>query len=163
MVNQLKFPTLFFTLSGADTRWYELQALMPGGIPDPADPGSLTMPARNKTLMENPILAAFFFPYRLNSSFKNILANKFKIIDHWGRMKDQHRGSLPWHGFLWSADAPDVSNLDGKTADELFLYSTTIQTSYQPSMTSDKTSPPKSIHAKYISCWLTVLIRTLEP
>ncbi|OWA50645.1 hypothetical protein BV898_15155 [Hypsibius exemplaris] len=119
LINQEGSPTVFMTFSFADTRCPELHRLMPKGLPDPALPESEKVKHRMASVNKNPLLTAWFLHERFKSYVKNVLKTLFAITISWYRTEWQHRGTGHFHGFLWFEDAPDITDMDGKTADEL--------------------------------------------
>ncbi|KAK4699420.1 ATP-dependent DNA helicase PIF1, partial [Phenoliferia sp. Uapishka_3] len=106
-------PHVFITLSSADLQWADLHGHMP---PPPHLPDVETEHTkyrhRNYSLNNNPHIAAWYFQRRWEVYFKEFLTPKLGVVDHWYRYEWQHRGSSHVHGFLWLADAPDLSNLE---------------------------------------------------
>jgi hypothetical protein len=119
MVEQLGIPHIWFTLSAADTKWYDLHHLMPNGVPDSALPPTVQDKHRMQNICENPMLTSWFFCRRVELFIKNVLKPLFHVKDHWIRYEDQHRGSPHAHGLLWLSSWPDLKNLEGKSLEEL--------------------------------------------
>lgn len=115
MVATLGTPTLFFTLSSADLHWPELWNYLAPGL----DQNTLTSTQRYDLIRQNPLIVDWFFHKRAEHYVKTVLRGKYKIKDFWFRYEFQHRGSIHLHGILWLEDAPDVSNLESKSAQEL--------------------------------------------
>ncbi|KAK3917404.1 ATP-dependent DNA helicase RRM3 [Frankliniella fusca] len=115
MVEQLKLPTLFFTLSAADLHWPELFAIL---SPD-EDQITMTEGRRRQLIQENPVIVDTFFLDRVESFIDLVLRPKFNVKDFWFRIEYQHRGSPHVHGVLWLSDAPDVLKLNSMSSEEL--------------------------------------------
>ncbi|KAE8744175.1 hypothetical protein FOCC_FOCC009183 [Frankliniella occidentalis] len=114
MVEQLKLPTVFFTLSSADLHWPELFSIL---APD-EDQVTMSEGRRRQLLQENPVIVDTFFLDRVESYIDLVLKPKFKVKDYWFRIEYQHRGSPHCHGLLWLEGAPDVTKLDSMTNEE---------------------------------------------
>jgi hypothetical protein len=108
-----KKPTIFLTLSAADTYWPELFDKL--GI---RDHQKLTYQDRNRILSQNPKLATQMFKKRFESLLDILLDSKLspigKVEDYWFRIEFQHRGSPHVHGLLWLEEDSftDVSKID---------------------------------------------------
>lgn len=114
MVKQLGVPTLFCTLSAADTPWPDLFRLL---NPEKNLTG-MNEHQTNRTQLrlvnENPYVVANFFRIRAEYFIKHVLTLKFSIRDYWVRYEWQHRGFGHIHFILWLEDAADVSDLEKK-------------------------------------------------
>lgn len=114
MVTTLGTPTVFFTLSAADTQWPELFDYLAPGV----DQTTLTSTQRYELIRKNPMIVDWFFYKRAEHYVKTVLKGKYKIKDFWYRVEYQHRGSIHLHGILWLEEAPDVTDLDSKTPEQ---------------------------------------------
>ncbi|KAK3907787.1 ATP-dependent DNA helicase [Frankliniella fusca] len=114
MVSQLGLPTFFLTLSSADMHWPDLYKLL-----DSNNYENLTEKQRRDLLQNNPNIVDAFFSERVEKFITQIICKKFKIIDYWYRIEYQHRGSPHMHGIFWMENAPDVSNLELASQEEL--------------------------------------------
>ncbi|KAK3925970.1 LOW QUALITY PROTEIN: ATP-dependent DNA helicase pfh1 [Frankliniella fusca] len=133
MFQQLKLPTLFFTLSSADMHWPELFKIL---APD-KDYNSLTSKERENLLQNNPMIADQFFHERVESFLKEVVIKKYKVKDYWYRTEYQHRGSPHVHGVLWLEGAPDVLNLPNATVeerDQIAQYFDELVSAFHPSL-----------------------------
>ena len=101
MVSQLGMPTLFVTHSAADLHWPELSRLF--NLQETTD--------TSKDLNNNPLLASWFFNYKLEAFIKAFYYNVLGAVDHFMRREFQHRGSLHAHGFVWLKDAPKIEDV----------------------------------------------------
>ncbi|KAK3916400.1 ATP-dependent DNA helicase [Frankliniella fusca] len=114
MVSQFGLPTFFLTLSSADMHWPDLYKLL-----DSNNYENLTEKQRRDLLQNNPNIVDAFFSERVEKFITQIICKKFKIIDYWYRIEYQHRGSPHMHGIFWMENAPDVSNLELASQEEL--------------------------------------------
>jgi hypothetical protein len=104
MINSItlksKKPTLFFTLSAADSFWPELFELL-----DIRKHEELSYSERNKLLNDNPDLAIMLFRKRFEALLHVLTtcnSSPFgSVTDYWFRVEFQHRGSPHMHGLLW--------------------------------------------------------------
>ncbi|XP_057850600.2 uncharacterized protein LOC131061102 [Cryptomeria japonica] len=109
MIHQLGTPTLFFTLSAADTKWPELHKLFPPNL----SPEFQSMKKQFiQNIVHNPHVTALFLHFRLTIFREEIIDKLFKAKDHWYMYEWQHRGSAHIHGFLWLPNAPDMDKID---------------------------------------------------
>lgn len=119
MIENLRTPTIFFTLSAADHQWPELFRLLEQySERGPYQNEFQENMRRNKLINENPLITVWFFKLRVTHFIENVLFKKFNVRDHWFRYEAQHRGSLHIHGFMWFEDAPNVDNLSEITDEE---------------------------------------------
>ena len=82
MITQLGTPTLFFTLSAADTKWHDLHQLMPGIPPtNPADQHKW----RIKNIIANPHLASQYIHCRFTLFLEEVLKKGLHTTDYWCR------------------------------------------------------------------------------
>ncbi|CAG8641197.1 7999_t:CDS:2 [Cetraspora pellucida] len=108
MIKQLKtHGMIFFTFSAADLHWPDLHNLMPHGE-NPVD-GESEQEAckrRHQDLIDNPLIAAWFFEKRFKVFLEKVLIPKLKLEDWWYRFKWQHRGSVHIHDIRKIKDVP---------------------------------------------------------
>ncbi|XP_059064988.1 uncharacterized protein LOC131857017 [Cryptomeria japonica] len=109
MIHQLGAPTLFFTLSAADTKWPELHKLFP---PNLSPEFQSTKKQFIQNIVHNPHVTALFLHFRFTIFREEIIDKLFKAKDHWYKYEWQHRGSAHIHGFLWLPNAPDMDKID---------------------------------------------------
>src|SRR5687767_8586757 len=85
---------IFFTFSAADFHWPELNKLMPdnGIIGSGSDSTE-----RQRNIIENPHIAAWFFNKRFDIFLKDVLIPQWDLEDYWYRYEWQHRGSVHVH------------------------------------------------------------------
>ncbi|KAE8739231.1 hypothetical protein FOCC_FOCC015271 [Frankliniella occidentalis] len=107
MVDQLKTPTLFMTLSAADLHWPDLFRIL---APD-EDQATMSEARRHQLLNDNPYIANSFFHERAKLFIEETFKNKEDVVDFWYRFEYQHRGSPHSHLLIWCRGAPDISNL----------------------------------------------------
>ncbi|XP_050313001.1 uncharacterized protein LOC126748056 isoform X16 [Anthonomus grandis grandis] len=115
MIRQFGIPTLFFTVSAAETAWPELIKVL-AQVVDQKDvtlEEAASMPYLEKTrlIRTDPITCARYFDYRFKLLFKHMKSQNgpFKqnpIEHHYYRIEFQHRGSPHVHGLLWLSNAP---------------------------------------------------------
>ena len=104
MVDTLGLPKVFFTLSAADLQWPELANLL--NVEE--DENST---ARSRAVLENPLMADWFFSSMCHKVYGCVFVNVLKAKDYWLRFEYQHRGSPHVHGVAWLQDAPEVQNI----------------------------------------------------
>lgn len=115
MVRQFGVPTLFVTLSAAETKWPELIKLLKTTvdgdeiIKEQAEQLSYVEKAR--LIQRDPYICAAYFETRLQALRKAWLCTSgpfgtFKIENFYYRIEFQHRGSPHAHIMLWLKGAP---------------------------------------------------------
>ena len=82
MVIQLGCPTLFFTLSAADTKWADLQNVMPSTTPSSQHGAGKK---RLQNIIENPHLAALYMHHRFTAFREEVLEKLLGAKDFWYR------------------------------------------------------------------------------
>ena len=98
-------PTIFYTLSAADTQWERLSLLMghkPGAKADPTQ--------HHQILLLHPHMAASFFHMKLEE-FNKHLDFAFGVDWDWHRFEFQSRGSIHVHGFKKLNNDPGLTRL----------------------------------------------------
>ena len=80
MVIQRGFSTLFFTLSAVDTKWENLQNLMPSTTPSSQH---ATAKKRLQNIIENPHLAAIYMHHRFTAFREEVLEKLLRAKDFW--------------------------------------------------------------------------------
>ena len=82
MITQLGSPTLFFTLSAADTKWPDLHTLMPRN----SEGHSLNAHLRNiENVVNYPHVVAMYMHHRFNIFREEVLEKYFHAKDFWYR------------------------------------------------------------------------------
>ena len=105
MISAKGCPTLFYTLSAADTRWKRLHNVI-GHRPGKQNNGGQRM----ALLKQHPHIAAEFFHKKLktyNKYFNAAVGAKYDFF----RYEFQSRGSIHAHGFKWLKNDPGLVNL----------------------------------------------------
>ena len=114
MIRQLGIPTLFISLSAADTKWLELLQ----SIYKLTNKKNITheqlekMPWNEKCnlISKDPGTCALYFNHRVKKFIKHILKSPYspfgKLLNFFYRVEFQHRGSPHIHGLLWIENAP---------------------------------------------------------
>ena len=114
MVRQLGIPTLFLSLSAADTKWDNLLICLGKLLIDKnfsqVDLDKLEWEDKCDLISKHPAACARFFNNRINKFFKHILQSPHspfgKMEDFFYRVEFQHRGSPHIHALLWIRDSP---------------------------------------------------------
>jgi hypothetical protein len=102
MIRQLGVPTLFLTLSAAESRWCELLVILKqvlDGVTITEVEASL-MPYQKKAdlIRRDPVTCSRYFDYRLRNAFNILFKRKtgifspYTLVDHYWRIEFQHRG-----------------------------------------------------------------------
>ncbi|KAK3932677.1 ATP-dependent DNA helicase [Frankliniella fusca] len=114
MVEQLGLPSIFLTMSCADGHWNDLYRLM-----SDVDPSTLSEKERRDLVQNNPHIVDSFFDFRIKTFLNQVMEKKFKVVDYWYRIEYQHRGSPHLHGLFWIDGAPDLTDIENFTEEQL--------------------------------------------
>ena len=127
MIRQLGIPTLFISLSAADTKWTELLQSIYLLIhkKDITQDEIENMPWTEKCelISKDPGTCARYFNNRVQKFFKHILKSPHSpfgiLANSFYRIEFQHRGSPHIHGLLWIKNVPHYEN---NTDTEIIKY-----------------------------------------
>ena len=133
MIRQLGIPTLFFSLSSADTKWINLlksiKQIVENITVTDDQINNLTWYQKCKMISDNPAIPARFFNNRVKKFIKYILKSPHspfgKLQHYFYRVEFQHRGSPHIHGLLWINNVP---HYDKSSESEICKYIDTIIT-----------------------------------
>ena len=102
MIRQLGLPTLFFTLSAAETKWPELLVLLTRVVHKKIitleGASNLSFEEKSLLIRKEPVICAKYFQHRLNSLLKGVIFKKngpfeeHNVEDYYYRVEFQHRG-----------------------------------------------------------------------
>ncbi|KAK7106301.1 hypothetical protein V1264_017570 [Littorina saxatilis] len=114
MVRQLGCPTLFFTVSAAETDSTELLAIlfriMMNDDPEPEEIEQWTFLEKAELIRDDPVTCVRYFDHRFRALFNTVMRSADgplgEICDFFYRVEFQHRGSPHIHGLIWVKDAP---------------------------------------------------------
>ena len=115
MIRQLGVPTIFLTLSAAETRWTELLVILDKVLENKditeAEAKEMSYVQRCDLIRADPVTCARYFDHRFRQLFKllkleNGPLGEHKIKDSYCRVEFQHRGSPHIHALLWLDNAP---------------------------------------------------------
>jgi PIF1-like helicase/Helitron helicase-like domain at N-terminus/Herpesvirus tegument protein, N-terminal conserved region len=123
MIRQFGVPTLFFTLSAAETRWPELLVLLykvvDGVDVTPEFAMNAEFMEKARLIRSDPVTCARYFDHRVRCVLKMWKSTSgpfegYEISDFYYRVEFQHRGSPHIHGLIWLIYAPkyDRTNPD---------------------------------------------------
>ena len=116
MVHQLGIPTIFFSLSAADTKWtnllISLGKLLHNVTYTESDIESMTWAEKCTLISSHPAACARYFHNHVQKFFKYVLHSPQSPFGHledfFYRIEFQHRGSPHVHGLLWIKEAPKL-------------------------------------------------------
>ena len=118
MIRQLDTPTLFVTLSAAETKWPELLVILKkvvNGV-DISEEEADNLPQEEKArlIQSDPVTCARYFDKRiriLKNTWKSPHGpfGSFGIKNYYFRIEFQHRGSPHAHMMLWLEGAPSIN------------------------------------------------------
>ena len=114
MIRQLGIPTLFISLSAADTKWTQLLQSIYIQTHKKIIPlkelEALPWTEKCKLISSDPGTCALYFSNRVKKFIKYILKSPFSpfgcLQNFFYRVEFQHRGSPHIHGLLWIKNAP---------------------------------------------------------
>ena len=116
MVRQLGMPSLFMTLSAAETQWPELIKILYKVLNDRdislEEASALSWMEKAELIRKDPITCSRYFDHRMRTLIFQVLSKDNgpfkhnKIIDYYYRIEFQHRGSPHVHCIFWLADTP---------------------------------------------------------
>ncbi len=115
MIRQIGIPTLFLTLSSAETKWPELLIILSkvinGNDICKQEAEQMSYTDKCELIRKDPVTCARYFDKRIRELFSVLSApngpfGKYVIVDHYIRVEFQHRGSPHVHCLIWLYDAP---------------------------------------------------------
>lgn len=128
MIRQLGIPTLFITLSAAETHWkpllMSLGKLLNKKIYTNEELDEMTWNEKSRLIRSDPVTVARYFDYRVQQFFKTFLLASTSplgvVEDFFYRIEFQQRGSPHIHGVLWIQNAPKFGTDKVETV-EMFI------------------------------------------
>lgn len=115
MIMQFGLPTLFITLSAAETKWPELLIILKQTVDKEivtaADVEEISFLDRCRLIRADPVTCCIYFEYRCRKLIEtwNCTGGPFgehKITHFYRRVEFQHRGSPHLHMMIWLENAP---------------------------------------------------------
>ena len=135
---QLKKPTIFFTLSAADYHWPDLFGIF---CPEKWYE-EISDDEERKLMHDNPLLVGYFFQHRVKLFVEHVLKKVFNVKDYWYRFEWQSRGSPHIYGVLWLRDEPnyDINSILDEQLQLLTEYFNKLCTAIHPSLNNEKSA-----------------------
>ena len=128
MIRQLGYPTFFFSLSSADTKWPHLIRCL-GKLVEQKDytldyiQKEMTTAHRTRLVSAHPAACCRYFNHRVQKFLRLVVMGPHspfgKVKDFFYRMEFQKRGSPHIHGFLWIDNSPRI---DKASNEEICSY-----------------------------------------
>lgn len=119
MIDQIGPPTLFVTLSPAETQWPELLVILKRTVDRETvtEEEALKLSYENKTrlIKSDPVTCALYFDFKTRKMFELFttpeigIFKEHHVVDYYFRVEFQQRGSPHIHTLLWLKDAPSFS------------------------------------------------------
>ncbi|KAG2191489.1 hypothetical protein INT47_013266 [Mucor saturninus] len=115
MIRQYGVPTVFVTVSAAESKWNELLCVLKKIIDDDVmteeQADTLSFAEKARLLQSDPVTAARYFDHRFRELEKTWAEKDgpffgHEISEYFFRVEFQHRGSPHVHMLLWLKDAP---------------------------------------------------------
>ena len=133
MIRQLGIPSLFISLSAADTKWTNLlssiQTLLTNKLCSSEEIEKMTGSQKCTLISSHPTACSQYFDNRVKKFYKHILKSPHspfgKLVNYFYRVEFQHRGSPHIHGLLWIENAP---HYEKNTDQEIIQYIDSIIT-----------------------------------
>lgn len=128
MIRQLGVPTWFCSFSAAETRWAPLlkclcKLVQKRDLTDD-EVALLNWKEKSDLIKSDPVTCARYFDYRIQCFLNTVLKNDShpvgEIIDYFGRIEFQQRGSPHIHLLIWVKEAP-MYGQSSKSDLEIFL------------------------------------------
>ena len=119
MVRQLGLPTIFISLSSADTNWIPLLKCLgllihKTAYTDEYIAETMTFNEKCALVASHPAVCSRYFHHRVQKFFNTILLKQHSpfghVQDFMYRVEFQKRGSPHIHGLLWVSDAPNFTH-----------------------------------------------------
>ena len=114
-IRQLGKPTLFLTLSPAETKWLELLVILKSVVDHvevtEEEVKQMEYSEKVRLIRSDPVTVARYIEHRMTQLFKllkmkNSVFREHYVIDYYTRCEFQQRGSPHWHSLLWLHNAP---------------------------------------------------------
>ena len=125
MIRQLGPPSIFLTLSGAETKWLELLVNLKKTVDNETitedDAQQFTSHERRRLLRSDPVTSARYFRHKLRCIFKLLKRSKHCLFgehyvkDFYIRTEFQFRGSPHAHIILWLNNSPIYKENDDES------------------------------------------------
>ena len=118
MIWQLGIPTLFISLSAADTKWTNLlssiKTLLTNQLCKNEEIEQMSWSEKCTLISSHPTICSLYFDNRVKKFYKHILKSPHspfgKLVNFFYRVEFQHRGSPHIHSLLWIENAPHYEN-----------------------------------------------------
>lgn len=115
MIRQFGLPSLFITLSAAETKWTELLVILTKLVDktdiSEAEAAQLSNSEKARLIRTDPVTCSRYFDYRFRQMVKLLKDKIFEphvLIHYYWRIEFQHRGSPHCHGMYWISNAPTL-------------------------------------------------------
>ena len=161
MVRQLSIPTIFFSLSAADTKWtnllISLGMLLHNVTYTKSDIENMTWEEKCTLISSHPAACARYFHNHVQKFFKYVLHSPHSSFGHledfFYCIEFQHRGSPHVHGLLWIKGAPKFDvNSDLEVCayiDSIIACTSNVSEEEQPYVQFQKHHHSKTCYKKF--------------
>ena len=157
MIRQLGIPSLFISLSAADTKWTNLlssiQTLLTNKLCSNEEIEKMTWSQKCTLISSHPTACSQYFDNRVKKFYKHILKSPHspfgKLVNYFYRVEFQHRGSPHIHGLLWIENAP---HYEKNTDQEIIQYIDSIITCERNISNNQNKSIELQLHKHSKSC-----------
>ena len=118
MIRQLGIPTLFISLSAADTKWIDLlssiKTLLTNRLCPNEEIEQMSWSEKCKLISTHPTICSLYFDNKVKKLYKHILKSPHspfgKLLNFFDHVEFQHRGSPHIHSLLRIENAPHYEN-----------------------------------------------------
>ena len=118
MIRQLGIPTLFISLSAADTKWIDLlssiKTLLTNRLCPNEEIEQMSWSEKCKLISTHPTICSLYFDNKVKKFYKHILKSPHspfgKLLNFFYHVEFQHRASPHIHSLLWIENAPHYEN-----------------------------------------------------
>ena len=151
MICQLGIPTLFISLSAADTKWIDLLSSIKTLLTDRLCPNEeieqMSWSKKCKLISTHPTICSLYFENKVKKFYKNILKSPHspfrKLLNFFYCVEFQHRGSPHIHSLLWIDNAPHYEN---NSDAEIIKYTDSIVSCQKTTNNNNNKSIELQIH-----------------
>ena len=121
MFRTLGRPTFFVTLSANDNNWVDLMVVVSrsrGQNLSEEEASNLSESEKRELMRTNPVVTARHFAHRFQCFLREVMKGSGQpigeVVDYFGRIEFQLRGSPHVHSMWWIKDAPNLDTVAGR-------------------------------------------------
>ena len=157
MIRQLGIPTLFISLSAADTKWTDLlssiKTLLTNKLCTNEEIEQMSWSEKCSLISSHPTVCSLYFDNRVKKFYRHILKSPHspfgQLVNFFYRVEFQHRGSPHIHSLLWIQNAPHYEN---NSDEEIIKYIDSIISCEKKNNDDENKSIQLQLHKHSKSC-----------